>query len=207
MTGTEEPPEAADTPGSLGARAARAERLPRGRGHVQWWIMTRPRAAPSRTPLGPEPGLSEEAEDSAPADRGRPGDRGCGHGPAAAASTPPRSVALGEVARAAGRAGVDTGAGRVPYPGWPGIPQAADAGRRAARDGAKNAGYTSGPPASWGARDSLGAAGATCSARGRRDPPGGDDGPSRRDGESVPGSRAPGLAQRPGAGRSPPTPG
>src|ERR1700757_3354363 len=123
--------------------------------------MTSPRSAPSRKPLGSEPGLSGEAKGSASADHGRTAAMGSGRSRSAAASTPQRSVSLGEVGRLVGPTGVDTGAGRVPYIGWPGSPHAANAGSRGAGYGGENAGETPGPPASWSAPDCLGADGDT----------------------------------------------
>jgi len=193
-----------DTHGPLGAREARVWRRAQGSGHGERWGMTRPRSAPSVGPRGSAPGLAGQAEGDAPADRGHPADRGCGRYRCAVASTPRPVVAPVGADRSAGPRGVDTGAGRVPCSAWPGNHQAACAGSRGGSQAAGSAAYTRAPPTSEAARDGRGADGETCSARGRRRPPGDEDGPARREGARVPRSRAPGLARRPTAARPPP---
>src|SRR5215510_7475558 len=92
--------------------------------------MMSPRSAPWRKLLGSGPGLAGDTEGPASADRDRTGDIGSGRSRSAATAIPQRSVSLGEVDRSAGPAGSDTGAGRVPYTGWPESPHAADVGSR-----------------------------------------------------------------------------
>src|SRR5262245_56921796 len=119
--------------------------------------MRSPRSAPWRKLLVSGPGLAGETEGSASADRDRTGDIGSGRYQSAAASIPQRPVSRGEMDRSAGPAGSDTGAGHVPYTGWPASPHAADVESRETRSGAENAGETHGLLASGCARDCLGA--------------------------------------------------
>ena len=93
MTDTEEAQDAADTQGALGAREARASRLPLVSRHVQCWVMTSPRSAPSWAAwLGARTVRGCRGPPSGPWPH-------CGHWVSryrsAAASTPPRLVLAG----------------------------------------------------------------------------------------------------------------